>query len=86
MKYRVGPGTYDDLLSAFRNVPGHENPDHPVAVLIDDRLPISHIQNAPLVANKIPLSNVRVFVLNWESHSMFEVKRMPSVPLGTRID
>ena len=86
IKCRVGPRSFGDLLSAFQSVPGRSNPDHPVAVLIDDRLPISHIWAAPLVANKVPLTNVRVFVLNWESHSMFEIKRTPSVPLGTRIE
>jgi hypothetical protein len=86
LECRVGPRSYDNLLSAFDSVHRPDNPDHPVAVLIDDRLPISHIWTAPLVANKVPLTNVRVFALNWETHSIFEIKRMPSVPLGTRME
>jgi hypothetical protein len=86
-KYRVGPRSFEDLLSAFHSIAvANRNPGHPVAVLIDDRLPIWHIWTAPAVANKVPLTNVRVFSLNWESRSMFELKRMPSVPLGTRIE
>jgi hypothetical protein len=86
VKYRVGPNSFDDLLRAFASVPGRSNPERPVAVLIDDRLPIWEISTAPLVAAKVPLTNVRVFVLNWESHRMAEIKWMPSVPLGQRIE
>jgi hypothetical protein len=86
LECKVGPRSYDNLLSAFQSVHRQDNLDDPVAVLIDDRLPISHIWVAPLLANKVPLTNVRVFVLNWESASMFEIKRAPSVPLGTRIE
>ena len=37
------------------------------------------------MGNKVRLTNVRVFVLNWESQSMFEIKRLPSLPLGSLV-
>jgi len=86
VKCTVDSKSFDDLLSAYGNVLERYGPDHPVAVLIDDRLPLSWIWAAPTLASKAPLTNIRVFVAIRENEKMFEIQRTPSVPLTTPIE
>ena len=84
--WRTGSQSFDDLLRAYANVLDRHGSDHPVAVLIDDALPISWIWVAAALAPKAPLNNVRVFVVMRANEKMFEVKPAPSMPVGTPIE
>ena len=84
--WKLDSQSYGDLLRAYGSVLGRHGSEHPVAVLIDDALSISWIWVAPALANKTPLTNVRVFVVMRANEKMFEIKRAPSMPIGTPIE
>ena len=84
--WKLDSQSYGDLLRAYGSVLGRHGSEHPVAVLIDDALSISWIWVAPALANKTPLTNVRVFVVMRANEKMFEIKRTPSMPIGTPIE
>lgn len=75
-----------NLLAAYNNVLEKHGSDAPVAVLIDDTLPANLIWVAPALAPKVPLTNVRVFVVYREGGRMFETKSGPFAPVGTPIE
>ena len=85
-RYRVDSQRVSDLLLTLNRVAERNGPSHSVVVMMDSTLPLSEMWNVDGIAGKAQLTNVRFFVVFHETRTMSEMKRMPAVPVGTRIE
>jgi hypothetical protein len=80
---RVSPTPTSNLLYLLVRATHERGSNPPVVVLVDPRVSVADMWTVEGVAAKVPLTNIRYFVLNRESGYMAELKWGPTVPLST---
>jgi len=79
----VSPTPTANLLYLLGQAYHEHGSNDSVVLLVDPRVPITDIWNVDGVAAKVPLTNIRCFVINRESGFMWELKWGPTMPIST---